>query len=179
MVYISDDHRQSDAAELVSQLLGLFDNNIENMASSTFAPYVHHCILKAITLRPQWFVELNEQYFNNSNQWKSNAEHPWQWIKLYRGLITINREKDNGLSLCHEAYQDCVGEGDIFLWMKLVMQQLILQFDEFMIELDRADIEYMHNRLPKAPLSLLPHQPGQDINNIREWLNNVLPFNFH
>jgi len=179
MVYISDDQRQKDAAELVNQLLGLFDNNIENMASSTFSPYVHHCVLKAITLRPQWFIELNEQYFNNSIQWKSNTEHPWQWIKLYRGLLTISREEDNGLSLCHEAYQDCVGKGVIFLWMKLVMQQLILQFDDFMIEPDQADIEYIHNRLPNAPLSILSHQSGKDINEIRKWLDNVLPFNFH
>ena len=179
MVYISDDERQNDAVELVNQLLDLFENNIGNMASSTFYPYVHHCILKALTLRPQWFIELNKQYFNNSNQWNSSTEHPWQWIKLYRGLLTISRNEDKGLNLCHEAYQDCVGKGVVFLWMKLVMQQLILQFDDFMIELDPADIEHIHHRLPNAPLSLLSNQSGKDINEIRKWLDDVLPFNFH
>ncbi len=179
MAYLTDDNRQGEAIKLVIRLLTLFDNKIENMASSTSYPYVHHCILKAITLRPQWFSDLHNQYLECASQWTSDFEHPWQWVKLYRGLMTITKNEDDGLSLCHEAFQDCIGKGAIFEWMQLVMQQLILQFDDFMTEIDQDDIENIRHKLSKAPVEHLLQQTGVDISNIRIWLNMVLPFNFH
>jgi tetratricopeptide (TPR) repeat protein len=178
-VYLANDKYQNEAVELVGHLLSLFGNEIENMASSHSHPYVHHCIVKAITLRKDWFKELHEIYLNSAPKWVSDSTHPWQWINLYRGLISLDESVDKGIELCQEAYYDCTGEGAIFDWMQLVMKKLIIQFDSTMSEINSDEINDLYGKLPNGPIQHLLTIPGTETNDIRQWLNKALPFNFH
>lgn len=182
-VYIQDDTMQQPTLKLVSRLLSLFNNDIKQLCQSTSLPYVHHCLVKAFALRSSWFSQECVDYMKYQHSWQESSEHPWPWINVYRNLLSEASTPGNEdtLNNLHEIYQyfSSKNESFIFLWMQLVLQQLTLQFDEYMADLTPEELQQIAENIPYAPIQYLDQLTDKDINNIRAWLNNVLPFNFH
>jgi hypothetical protein len=63
--------------------------------------------------------------------------------------------------------------------MQLVMKKLIIQFDSTMSEINSDEINDLYGKLPNGPIQHLLTIPGTETNDIRQWLNKALPFNFH
>ena len=182
-VLLADDNAKQTATKTLESLLLQSNKTMTTLALSLHFPYVHHTILKAITLRPEWFTSYQKEYLQAPEKWLMDDFYPWQWITLYRGLNMVFVNTEQGLEILHDAYARCLSQtnrqGDIFHWMQLVMQQLLLQFDDQVEEIDAEILNAISSKLPNAKTNQLEALASNDIDSIRNWLDSVLPFNFH
>ncbi|MDA9557134.1 hypothetical protein N9R79_06500 [Vibrio sp.] len=184
-IYLLHTLLQTDDKEyttrVFNQLLEASNSNREALGKRDFAPvYTHHVLLKAMILKPDWFQAESSRYLNNQNNWNrvyisDNAEHPWQWILVYRALLLESQgtanDKDMNFRLAQKICQN--GNEDIFHYMK----DIIITIQH------HRPIQHQPNYTigNQAVLSTPPESTPvpNSMKSWSEWLSNVLPAHYY
>lgn len=68
-----------------------FADAIKKYATSTDKPFHHHLLVKNLYLNPE-LKSLQKEYLQFAAKWKTQEQHPWELIELYRILMSKENE---------------------------------------------------------------------------------------
>ncbi|MDA9557135.1 tetratricopeptide repeat protein [Vibrio sp.] len=171
-------HTDQDRAldNTFSDLLRSTNKSIDQLSHSMTYPYVHHTLVKAITLKPSLFAEQRKSYLSGQEEWQSGHTHPWQWINLYRGLLLQDQNDDLEPQSPYfdMAIQICQEQGeDLFMYMDEIIHRIAKPHSEI------KEVRYVTGN--HAGLSLSPTTAPKDDNITvwSQWLDTMLPCHYY
>jgi hypothetical protein len=139
----------------------------------------HYIVLRLLACYPGYPSE-QATYLAVIDEWGSGDAHPWPLVHFYRGVLL----KCNGDEATANTYFDLAirsalssAHGGILLWMAQVFaaasQRAIAMTEQQQVELARLPIHEQNLQYLKS---------APDVTNpleLQQWLDRLLPFNFH
>ena len=181
-------HQPFDTSIVEEELLLLTSASSPTEACNLIAPssldahkYFHHTFVRYLYLHNP--TSLVDQYLALESKWTYGEKHPWPWINAYRALLLLEQDptSEKAAKWLSRAIEGCSFKGI----ESIVGVSFLLIGRHYGIpdcteaKLDKAFETLQTEATPQKVISRLTLVRTESWQSPRNWLPEVLPFNFH
>jgi hypothetical protein len=172
---------ESRAVDILNQLLDELTLEEISQRSDRSGRFIHHAVVKALALRPEWFYGEKTRYLEGLTAEVSNGapkmEHPEHWISFYQGLL-LKEDQDIFFEKLTTAINQSKLEHPLYQWMQWIITQLSVELGhpvEHCAQLDDATQLFADKK------ELLRQRETQRFSakKLRDVMPDLLPFHFY